>query len=212
MSRTATLLGIGLLSSVLWLGTPPLAALAQEKSSTVIAANSTTPAIGLGDLPSGFEPLPSELMQEMSAQLNSVEGLDVDEFFGYFQPDAFEMVLGLAVKMPNAEDRADFDATMQQPDFFLQQFMRGFQQGIGREGTVEESTIQILPAIGNSAVALSAKTSEVGSPCVRMDGVAFRREETAVFLFSLYLDGDVPLAPVANLSQRLDARLTQPSL
>jgi hypothetical protein len=77
--------------------------------------------------------------------------------------------------------------------------------GMGETQILEQTEIEELDDIGESVAGVTLKLNLEGVPA-NLDIVAFRREAIGAFVFLLYLDGQTPRMPIANLARTLDDR------
>lgn len=154
------------------------------------------------DLPPGFvEMPPAEL--GLAAEDLSQEGFVVDDLFVFLDSEHFELILGFTVLIPGRLEQVAFDLILQQPDFIVESFIGG----MGTE-MLEQEALPGLDDIGDASTGLTVVAEAEGIP-MRIDGVLFRRGSVGVFLFVLYLDGDVPVVSVDELARKLDSRIVE---
>ena len=209
MSKLTHYLGLGLLSSSLWLTgiTVPPSFAAPETSPVLIAANRQA-TLTTSDLPTGFQLFPQPGRQQMEAGVRSSPDLDVQSIFAYLNPNTVEIGFGFTAAIPSRAEQTQYDRDLNRPDLILQSFIEGFNSS-GSNSSVLGSQAMQTGVIGNRSAGISVLTDIGDGMVMRVDGVTFRREDVAAFLFVMYPENITPSTTAVRLSRRLDSKLTQ---
>ena len=159
--------------------------------------------LALEDLPPGFEATSLE-EYGLTREALSGGGLVVEAVFAFVEYEHFELVMGFTTLLPTRLDQASFDAELGQPDYLIESFVLG----LGGADILEQSQLAGLDDIGDASAGLTVVSDTTGIP-MRMDMVVFRRDVVGVFLITMYLDGDVPVIPIADLARIMDDRVAE---
>jgi len=150
--------------------------------------------LALEDLPEGFLAMSA---QELS---NLQQGAPPNAItFGFANETIYQAVMGYLIPYHNRAEQTAFDAMM--PDM-LDLFANAYG------ATMPPETIPGLEDLGTARAASTFVTGS-GSSAEHWDIILFRRNETGVFLFNFYPDGDEPAASTVGLARLLDDRLSQ---
>jgi hypothetical protein len=169
-------------------------------TSTPVPTDTPTPAPGLSslvltvdELPPGFEPLPSEQVDNLKSGVPGGAG------FGFMNEDEFNMIMGILFPFPSAVEQMAFDSGQED-------FLNIFASVLGAEtGTVE---LTGLENIGETRVGLTA-TGQMMSVSMQWDLVAFRRGEVGVVLILGYPEGVEPSIAIADLASMVDEKIVE---
>jgi hypothetical protein len=131
----------------------------------------------------------------------SGDDLSVESVFAFMEFTRFEFVMGFTALLETRLDQASFDAELGDTDYLINAFVLG----LGASEVLEQGEIPGLE-IGDTSAGLTVVANLEGIP-MRMDMVVFRRDVIGAFVLIMYLDGDVPVIPVADVAETLDDRI-----
>ncbi len=157
----------------------------------------------LEDLPPGFEAIPPDEFGFTKEDL-SQEDFTVEETFIFMEAEHFELIMGFTTLVSTRIEQAGFDAGLRRSDFL----MGAFIEGMGEADILEEEELSGLDDIGDASGGWTVVADMEGIP-MRIDTVAFRRDIVGVFIFVMYIDGDVPVVPVGDVARKLDDRVIE---
>jgi len=83
--------------------------------------------------------------------------------------------------------------------------IEAFLLGLSASEVLEQGAIP-GPEVGDTSAGLAIVANLEDIP-VRMDMVVFRRDVIGAFALIMYLDGDVPVIPIAEVAGKLDERI-----
>ncbi len=181
----------------------------------------TEAILRLEDLPTGFTELPPELATEVASRLDGLRqqlgqgNLKPENFFAFVNPQNFQIVLGFTGKLPNQQEQASFDSSLQQlqqPES-QQQILNRIQEKLKTFGEIKVTEYSMLPEVNNLANAstgVSLGLEMRGQP-LRMDFVAFRRNSVGAFTAVMYPKAGKPAVAVGDVARKLDGRIVQVS-
>ena len=152
------------------------------------------------DLPPEFEGMPAEDLAELKQEL-SQEDFSVESVFAFMEPNNFELLLGVTTPLENQQEQNDFEAILAEPEVLR----KLVTEGMGSTQILEQNPLEELENIGEAVAGVTLKLNLEGVPA-NLDIVAFRRDAIGAFVFLLYLDGQTPRMPIANLARTLDDR------
>jgi len=160
------------------------------------------------DLPLTFSPLePTEsvLSDPDFCAVFDEEGMSAGRTFAFFDDSHFQLVVGCTVIIPDRIARAGFDAVLRHPEDFLDSLV---SSTFAADEVTDNRILPALANVGDSSmgVTVAARIADA-PPSMRMDCALLRRDVVGVLLFEAYVDGEVPLAPIADLARLLDARI-----
>jgi hypothetical protein len=204
--------------------TYPTPAIAQQGIAEIVlqmaaqqAASAAT--LTLEDLPPGFTQLPPELATAIASRLESLRqqlaqvDLKPENFFAFVNQQNFQLVLGFTGKLPNEQEKVNFDASLQklqQPDAqrqmidLLQEKLKKIQ-GIK---VTEYKTLPELNNLANASTGLALDMEMQGQP-LKLDFAAFRRDSVGAFTAVMYAKTGKPAIAVGDLVQKLDNRIVK---
>lgn len=156
-------------------------------------------AINAQDLPPEFQAMPPEELLKLKQELGQ-EDFPVGSLFAFAEPNNFELLLGMTTALKNQQEQSDFEAILASPES-LQRLMT---EGMGGTQIIQQTPLR-LENIGQAVAGVNLKLNLEGVPA-NLDIVAFRRDAVGAFVFLLYLEGQTPRMPIANLAQILDRR------
>ena len=147
----------------------------------------SAPTLTLDDLPPGFTALPPEIASAIASRLDSLRqqvaqvDLKPENFFAFVNPQNFQLVLGFTGKLPNEQEQANFDASLQklqQPDT-QQQAIALLQEKLKKIRGMKVTEYRLLPEannLANASTGLALDMEMQGQP-LRLDFAAFRRND-----------------------------------
>lgn len=151
------------------------------------------------DLPREFQAMPPEELAKLKQELGQ-EDFPVESLFAFMEPTNFEMLLGMTTALKSQQEQKDFEAILASPES-LQRLMT---EGMGATQIIQQTPLR-LENIGQAVAGVNLKLNLEGVPA-NLDIVAFRRDTIGAFVFLLYLEGQTPQRPIANLAGILDRR------
>ncbi len=155
--------------------------------------------INAQDLPGGFQAMPPEELAQLKQELRQ-EDFSVESLFAFMEPNNFEMLVGMTTSLKNQQEQKDFEAILASPES-LQRLMT---EGMGATQILRQTPLR-LENVGQAAAGVNLKLN-LEEIAANLDIVAFRRDAIGVLVFLLYLEGQTPRRPIANLAQILDRR------
>ena len=157
----------------------------------------------LEDLPSGFEAMsPAEF--GFTKEDLSQDDFTVESLFVFLEAEHFELVMGFTALVSTRLEQAGFDVALRQPDFLLDSLIGG----MGATDILEQKDLPDLDDIGDASAGVTVAVDMEGIS-MRMDIVAFRRDVVGAFVFVMYIDGDVPIVPIGDVSRIFDERIVE---
>ena len=190
----------------------PLPTKTPVPTNTPVPTATTTPTplpdlseavLELEDLSEGFEAINPAEFGFTTDSFQQVD-LAVESLFAYLNREQFTFVMGFAVLMPAPILQVAFDLALQDPKLVIESLLQGF-------GQIELSgldSLTDLPPIGNTSAGLTGVVTMQGVP-LRVDVLAFRRDEAGAVTLVLYADGTTPAAAVADVGTMLDSRVLE---
>lgn len=151
------------------------------------------------DLPSGFQGMPPDQLNQLRREL-SQEDFSVASVFAFMEPNNFEMLLGITTPLQSPQKQREFEAILASPG----SLQRLVTEGMGTTQILQQTPLR-LENIGEAVAGVNLKLNMEGVPA-NLDIVAFRRDTIGAFVFLLYLEGQTPKMPIANLARTLDNR------
>ena len=196
------------LFSGIWLGGTPAKAQTQElrlpdspQTQTIEQERDWSEVvINSQDLPPEFQGMPAEDLAELKQELRK-EDFSVETVFAFMEFDNFELLFGVTTPLENQQEQNDFEAILAEPEV-LRELVT---DGMGAAQILEQNPLEELENIGEAVAGVTLKLNLEGVPA-NLDIVAFRRDVIGAFVFLLYLDGQTPRMPIANLARTLDDR------
>jgi len=186
----------------------PTATITPSPTNTPLPTATSTPegpglsdlVLSLGDLPAGFQMVSPE---EFGLTRESLSGddLTVVSVFAFMEYARFEFVMGFTTLLETRLDQESFDAELGDTDYLIEAFVLG----LGASAVLEQGVIPGLE-VGDTSAGLTVVANLEEIP-MRMDMVVFRRDVIGAFVLIMYLDGDVPIIPVAEVAGKLDERI-----
>ncbi len=155
--------------------------------------------INAQDLPPEFQAMPAEELAKLKQELGQ-EDFPVQSLFAFTEPNNFEILLGMTTLLKNRQEQNDFEAILASP----QSLQRLIAEGIGATKIIQQTPLR-LENVGQAVAGVNLKLNLEGVPA-NLDIVAFRRDAVGAFVFLLYLEGQTPRRPIANLAGILDRR------
>jgi len=159
--------------------------------------------LSLEDLPPGFQVL-SLAEFGLTKEDLSVEDFTVETIFVFFWADPLEIIMGFTTLLPTQLDQVGFDVGLNQPEFMMDSFVGG----MGATDILEQKELTHLNDIGDASAGLTVVADMEGIP-MRMDMAVFRRDIVGAFVLVMYLDGDVPILTVEEVTNKLDDRIVE---
>lgn len=156
-------------------------------------------AIDAQDLPREFQAMPAEELAKLKQELGQ-EDFSVESLFAFMEPKNFEMLLGMTTSLKSQQEQNDFEAFLASPE----SLQRVMTEGMGATQILQQTPLR-LENVGQAVAGVNLKLNLEGVPA-NLDIVAFRRDTIGAFVFLLYLEGQTPRRPIANLAQILDRR------
>lgn len=156
-------------------------------------------AIDAQDLPREFQAMPAEELAKLKQELGQ-EDFSVESLFAFMEPKNFEMLLGMTTSLKSQQEQNDFEAILASPE----SLQRVMTEGMGATQILQQTPLR-LENVGQAVAGVNLKLNLEGVPA-NLDIVAFRRDTIGAFVFLLYLEGQTPRRPIANLAQILDRR------
>jgi hypothetical protein len=156
-------------------------------------------AIDPQDLPPEFQAMPPDQLAKLKQELGQ-EDFPVESLFAFAEPNNFELLLGMTTSLKSQQEQSDFEAILASPES-LQRLMT---EGMGGTQIIQQTPLR-LENIGQAVAGVNLKLNLEGVPA-NLDIVAFRRDAVGAFVFLLYLEGQTPRMPIANLAGILDRR------
>jgi len=232
MAKTLSL-ALCLLTSLIIAGVPaqaigateyPTPAIAQQGIGQMllqIAAEQSVsaPTLTLDDLPPGFTALPPEIASAIASRLDSLRqqvaqvDLKPENFFAFVNQQNFQVVLGFTGKLPNEQEQANFDASLQklqQPEA-QQQAIALLQEKLKKIRGMKVTEYRPLPEannLANASTGLALDMEMQGQP-LRLDFAAFRRNGTGAFAAVMYAKSGKSAISVGDVAQKLDNRIVK---
>jgi hypothetical protein len=171
----------------------------------------TRPALDFWDMLLTLEVLPAGFEQEPvdgSGILNegiAGEKWPIESAFIFFEPDAYQFVIGATQLLQDRMDQVQFDAGVHRPEFMLQWVI----QSMALSGILEEGVVPGLDDIGDasSGITVASEGTGEGFP-MRLDLVAFRRDVVGAYVIVTYVDGEKAVVEVGDLARLFDERIT----
>ena len=157
----------------------------------------------LEDLPSGFEAMPPAEFGFTKEDL-SQDDFTVESLFAFLEAEHFELVMGFTTLVPTKLEQAGFDVALRQPDFLLDSVIGG----MGTTDILEQNDLPDFDDICDASAGVTVAVDMEGIP-MRMDIVAFRRDVVGAFVFVMYIDGDVPIVPIGDVTRKFDERIVE---
>jgi hypothetical protein len=151
------------------------------------------------DLPSGFQGMPADQLNQLRQELTQ-DGLSIGSVFAFMEPKNFEMLIGVTTPLQSPQEQNDFEAILASPGAL----QRMITEGMGATQILQQTPLR-LENIGEAVAGVNLKLNMEGVPA-NLDIVAFRRDAIGAFVFLLYLEGQIPQRPIANLARTLDNR------
>ena len=155
--------------------------------------------INAQDLPREFQAMPAEELAKLKQELGQ-EDFSVESLFAFMEPKNFEMLLGMTTSLKSQQEQNDFEAILASPE----SLQRVMTEGMGATQILQQTPLR-LENVGQAVAGVNLKLNLEGVPA-NLDIVAFRRDTIGAFVFLLYLEGQTPRRPIANLAQILDRR------
>lgn len=155
--------------------------------------------INAQDLPREFQAMPAEELAKLKQELGQ-EDWSVESLFAFMEPNNFEMLLGMTTLLKNPQEQNDFEAILASPE----SLQRVIAEGMGATQIIQQTPLR-LENVGQAVAGVNLKLNLEGVPA-NLDIVAFRRDAVGAFVFLLYLEGQTPRRPIANLAGILDRR------
>lgn len=157
----------------------------------------------LEDFPFGFTEM-SLAEFGLTKEALSGEDFTVEEIFVFLAADPLEIVIGFTTLLPTQLDQVGFDVGLHQPDFMMDAFVGG----MGATDILEQKELPHLNDIADASAGLTVVADMEGIP-MRMDMAVFRRDIVGAFVLVMYIDGDVPLWSVEEVTNKLDDRIVE---
>lgn len=156
-------------------------------------------AINAQDLPREFQAMPAQELAKLKQELEQ-EDFPVESLFAFMEPKNFEMLLGMTTALKSQQEQNDFEAILASPE----SLQRVMTEGMGATQILQQTPLR-LENVGQAVAGVNLKLNLEGVPA-NLDIVAFRRDTIGAFVFLLYLEGQTPRRPIANLAGILDRR------
>jgi hypothetical protein len=157
----------------------------------------------LEDLPSGFEAMSLEEFGMTEEDLSG-DDFTVESVFAFLDAGNFELVMGFTTLILNRLEQTGFDMALDQPEFLMESM-------IGSMGSVDilkQEALADLDDIGDASAGMTM-VADIESVPMRVDLAVFRRDIVGAFIIVMYIDGDVPVVPVEEAANKLDARISE---
>lgn len=168
---------------------------------TETAAAATAALLSAEDLPAGFQEIPPE---EFGFGEDSpfAEGGGLEHTFAFFDPTLFEIVFGFTMPLETRVDQLGFDTALGRPDLFSDYF----GQILGEQAS-DVTVLEGLDGIGDSSGGFTMLMDLGTGFNMRVDMAMARLAEQGVLVLSMYVDGEQPSVPIADLAQIAADRL-----
>jgi tetratricopeptide (TPR) repeat protein len=176
-----------------------IAQLQAQLSSAQAAPMFTKVELTLADFPAGFEAIsPVELgLVEGSTIGNSTT---IDRSFAFLGTEHFELVWGFTTQVPTRSEQVEFDA-----ELTLDSLLAILKEGIS-DATIQKQEELSAPAgLGDASFGFTAVVA-ADDLRTRVDGIAFRKDGIATFIFVMYPDNDTPVISVGDVARKLASR------
>ncbi len=155
----------------------------------------------LDDLPAGFQEMPLG-QAGLSKEALSQGDFQVESLFAYLDSNAFQIVLGFTLLIPDQLERAGFDLALRNPDFLLN-LLAG---SMGDVDVIEKEALAGMDDIADASAGLTV-LAEVSGIEMRMDLAVFRRGVAGAFVLVMYVEGQTPTITVRDAALSLEQRL-----
>jgi len=159
--------------------------------------------LSLEDLPSGFEEISLDAFGLTKEDLSG-DDFRIESIFTVMGTEPFELVMVFTTLLPTRLDQAGFDVSLSQPDFLMESFVGG----MGAIDILEQKELAQLNDIGDASAGVTVVADLEGIP-MRMDMAVFRRDIVGAFVLVMYIDGDVPVLTVDEVTNKLDDRFVE---
>jgi hypothetical protein len=191
--------------------TPALAA-AHTATNTPIPSPTPSPVtvdfwdmlLSLDDLPEGFEQMSVSDSDILDQDLGGDRWATRSAFM-FFEPIAYQFVIGLTQFLPERMDEIQFDAAANRPEFMLELVI----ESLGLSGIQEQDVLSGMDGIGDTStgVTIAYEGTGGGFP-LRLDVVAFRRGSVGAYVMVTYVLGEEPVIGCGQVARLFDERIT----
>ena len=157
----------------------------------------------LEDLPPGFEEILPEEFGFTAEDLSS-EGLTVESVFTFMQVEPLGLIMGFTTQITSPVDQLGFDIALTQPEFLMEALIGGMEP----LDIHDQRELPGLAVYGDASAGLTLAT-DIGGIVMRMDLAVLRRDVVGAFLFSMYIDGDIPAITIDEIASKMDERIIE---
>jgi hypothetical protein len=170
------------------------------------AADLSNLVLTLQDLPAGFVEMPPATLKGMGTGTPDFKPASV---FGYQKSDAqeFQIVLGFTTQLPNAIDRAQFDAGVRE-ERVAQEFSKGLNSTNKEFNFANATALSLEDKIGDVSGGWRTQ-GKIRGVLINVEIVLFRRGEIGSFVAIMYLDGKQPSMTMSSAARQLDKRIME---
>ena len=157
----------------------------------------------LDDLPPGFNRKAPEALgfdqDDFALELAEVQG-----GFIFFNEEDFELIIGLAMFLPNRPEQAEFDVLLVENSDNINILVAGMASRIGGQ-MGQQAQISGIEDVGQVSVAYTVVTE--GDPPLRWDAAAFRSANVGVLAVIAYIDGNTAPVPYDEVVRLIEANI-----
>jgi hypothetical protein len=160
----------------------------------------------LQDLPPGFVEMPPATLKRMGTGTADFKPASV---FGYQKSDAqeFQILLGFTTQLPNAIDRAQFDAGVRE-EKVVQEFSKGLNSSNKEFNFANATPLSLEDKIGDVSSGWRTQ-GKIRGLLINVELVLFRRGKIGSFVAIIYLDGTQPSMTMNSVARQLDKRIME---
>jgi len=113
-----------------------------------------------------------------------------------------ELIMGFTILLPTQLEQVGFDIDLHQPDILMESFVGG----MGATNILEQKELTHLDDIGNASAGLTV-VADMDGIQMQIDMAVFRRDTVGAVVFVMYIDGDVPVLTIEEVTTKLDNRI-----